>query len=74
MIANSMTKMRWFQMISVKDCSKIVNGSLCPCADKLRKVTLRIPINAYDEKECEKDILKYQIKYNKCFMKKDYPY
>ena len=49
MIGSAMTKMRWLQMISVKDCGQIVNGSMCPCANKLRLVILRIPTSIYEE-------------------------
>ena len=45
MIGSAMTKMRWLQMISIKDCGKLVNGSSCPCGNKLRLVILRIPLN-----------------------------
>ena len=74
MIGSAMTKMRWLQMINVKDCGKIVNGSMCPCANKLRLVILRIPTSIYEEKSSEKDILKQQIKYNECCLKEEYPY
>ena len=74
MIGSAMTKMRWLQMISIKDCGKLVNGSSCPCANKLRLVILRIPLTEQEEKHSKMDILKHQIDYNKCCFKEKYPY
>jgi len=74
MIANTMSKMRWLHMISVKNCGKIVDGRPCPCADQLRKTVLKLPINSEEQKTNENDILKHQTRYNKCFMEEKYWY
>jgi hypothetical protein len=68
-IASSATTLKWLQMISIRNCGKIIKGDPCPCANRLRKITLKIPISAYDEKITEKQILNEKIKYNNCFHK-----
>jgi hypothetical protein len=70
MIANSFTKMRWLQMIAVKNCGKVIQGQPCPCANDLRKVLLKIPTSPDDLKSNEKKIFTYQVKYNLCTMRK----
>jgi len=70
MIANSMTKLKWLRMIHIRDCGKIIGGDPCPCANKLRKVILRIPATVYEKKASEKDIFNCQVKYNACSVKK----
>ena len=70
MIANSMTKLRWLQMIHIRDCGKIIGGDPCPCANKLRKFILRIPATVYEKKASENDIFNYRVKYNACSVKK----
>ena len=70
MIANSVTKLRWLQMINIRDCGKIIGGDPCPCANKLRKVILRIPTTLHDKKSSEKDIFNCRVKYNTCSVKK----
>lgn len=74
MIGKSATKLRLLQMINIKNCVKIVNGSTCPCANKLRLITLRIPLNIHEDNANDVDILKQKIKYNKCFMEDKYIY
>ena len=68
-VASSATTLKWLQMISIRNCGKIIQGEICPCADRLRKITLKIPISEYDEKITEKQILKEKIKYTNCFHK-----
>ena len=70
MVGNSFTKMRWLQMIAVKNCGKVINGEACPCANDLRQVLLRIPTSTEDLKSCEKKIFTYRVKYNLCTMRK----
>ncbi len=65
-------KFRWMQMITVKDCSKVVDGNLCPCANTLRKKILNIPSSIYTMRVSEEDILQQKIKYNKCFYEDEY--
>ncbi len=69
---HTLKKFRWLQMITVKDCSKLVDGDLCPCANVLRKKLLNIPSNIYTMRTSEEDILKHKIKYNKCFYEDEY--
>lgn len=57
-------------MIAVKNCGKVINGEMCPCANDLRKVLLRIPTSPEDLKTDEKKIFTYRVKYNLCTMRK----
>jgi len=65
-----MTKLRWLQMVNIRDCGKIVGGDPCPCANKLRRTILRIPKTVYEKEASEKDIFNCRVKYNLCSMKK----
>ena len=64
MIPTALTKIRWLRMIEVKNCIKNHN---CKCADDLRKIILKIPINKKDEFLIDLEIEKQETKYNKCF-------
>ena len=61
---NIITKIKWYQMINIKDCTK---NPVCKCANELRKAILTIPINKYDEKRIDFITSDRQFKYNKCF-------
>lgn len=71
-LPTSATTLKWLQMISVRNCGKVIKGEVCPCADSLRKKTLKIPISVYDEEVTEREILEQRIKYIKCFDEKTY--
>ena len=66
MIGTAKTHLQWLKMIHVRNCGKIINDTICPCANDLRKILLRIPINIHDEKLTNMKILESRIKYNKC--------
>ena len=68
-IATAATKLQWYKMISIKNCGKIIDGTKCPCAEKLRGITLKIPRTSDDKEITKKQVLEQQIKYNKCFHK-----
>jgi len=68
-IATAATKIQWYKMMSIRNCGKIINGDLCPCANRLRKITLKIPRTIYDVEPTKQQVLEQQIKYNKCFHK-----
>ena len=53
-------------MTSIRNCKKLYN---CECADRLRKITLKIPMNSYEEKIINNDIEIEKYKYQKCFDK-----
>lgn len=71
-VATSGTTLKWLQMISIRNCGKIIKGDVCPCANSLRKITLKIPISEYDEEITERQILEQRIKYIKCFDEKTF--
>jgi hypothetical protein len=64
--ASSLTILRWYQMTSIRNCKKLNN---CKCADRLRKITLKKPINAYEELQIDKEIEIEKNKYKNCFHK-----
>ena len=47
---NIITKIKWYQMMNIKDCTK---NPICKCANELRKAIVAIPINKYDEKRID---------------------
>ena len=53
----------WLQAMKVKDC-KI---GRCPCADKLRQVTLHIPIDDTDSLNNNILLKETRKKYDKCY-------
>ena len=67
MIATAKTHIQWLKMINIKNCSKIINNNRCPCADRLRKITLKIPINEEEEKVLEWNYIN-KINYTKCVL------
>ena len=64
MRTTAFTKIKWYQMMNIKNCNK---NSICNCADELRKAILAIPIDKYDEKRLNFIINDRKYKYNKCF-------
>ena len=64
--ASSLTILKWYQMTSVRNCKKLYN---CECADKLRKIILKIPRNSYEEIIINNDIVIEKYKYQKCYDK-----
>lgn len=64
MKANLITKIKWYQMINIKNCNK---NHLCKCAEELRKSILALPIDKNDEKRLNFIINQRKYKYNKCF-------
>jgi|SaaInlStandDraft_7_1057024.scaffolds.fasta_scaffold140441_2 hypothetical protein len=65
MIGTAKTHIQWLKMINIKNCSKIINNK-CPCADRLRKITLKIPINE-EEIKLERELYKQNKLYKMCF-------
>ena len=59
-----LTKIKWYQMMNIKDCNK---NQICKCADQLRRAIIAIPIDKYDEKRLNFIIHDKKFKYNKCF-------
>lgn len=66
MIPTSKTIIQWMKMTKIKNCSKIINNTVCPCADKLRKLTLKQNKNAYEEIQTNKQLRVLTEKYEKC--------
>ena len=66
MIGTAKTHIQWLKMINIKNCSKIINNNKCPCADTLRKITLKIPINE-EEIKLERELYKQNKLYKMCF-------
>ena len=66
MRVTSKTIMQWVKMTKIKSCSKIINNTVCPCADKLRKLTLKQHQNRYDEMQTLRQIQVVTEKYEKC--------
>lgn len=66
MFSTATTKVRWLYMMNVKSCSRIVNDMQCPCADKLRRSILRIPLNKHQERVFDAAIEKQYYEYISC--------
>ena len=64
MRATAFTKIKWYQMMNIKDCKK---NKICDCANELRKAIIAIPIDKYDEKRLNFIINDRKFKYNRCF-------
>ena len=64
--ASSLTILKWYQMTSVRNCKKLYN---CECADRLRKIILKIPINSYEEIIINNDIAIEKYKYKNVMIK-----
>ena len=67
MIGTAKTHIQWLKMINIKNCSKIINNNKCACADRLRKITLKIPINEEEEIKLERELYKQNKLYKMCF-------
>lgn len=67
MIGTAKTHIQWLKMINIKNCSNIINNNKCPCADTLRKITLKIPINEEEEITLERELYKQNKLYEMCF-------
>ena len=65
MRATSKTIIQWMKMTKIKDCSKIINNNPCPCANKLRGLTLKQHQNMYDEMQTNRQIQVLTEKYEK---------
>ena len=72
MIPTSKTIIQWMKMTKIKDCSKIINNTVCPCADKLRRLTLKQHKNRYVEMQTLRQIQALTEKYDKCKLYDDH--
>ena len=61
------TKLQWLKMIQVKNCSRIINDNICPCATNLRKLYLKKPQIHQPSLRAERQIEVALKKYEKCF-------
>ena len=55
--------MRIFKMINIKDCQR----PICLCTDKLRELTLKLPINQEEEIKYDKELKKFEDNYTICY-------
>ncbi len=53
----------WFKMRNIKDCQR----PLCFCADKLRELTLKLPISNEEEIKYDKQLKKFEDNYIICY-------
>ena len=69
MSVTTRTIKNWIKMTNVKNCNKIIDGTKCPCADKLRRLYVTKPLapHHYDIIK-EKTEIQRQM-YTKCFYK-----
>lgn len=72
MIPTSKTIIQWMKMTKIKDCSKIINNTVCPCANKLRGLTLKQHKNVYEEIQTNRQIQVLTEKYDKCKLYDDH--
>ena len=69
MIATRQTIINWVKMTEVRDCSKLIDGNKCPCADKLRRLYLTRHRHNKSEIHIEMSIEKFEKEYQKCYNK-----
>ena len=67
MYPTAITKIRWLQMTKIKDCSQIINGNKCPCADNLRRLYLKKPKLHESDRRIQQQIEISLKKYEDCF-------
>ena len=67
MFATKATIINWIKMTEVHNCSKIIDGVKCPCADKLRRLYLTKPRYNQSELQIKRRIEIGENEYQKCF-------
>ena len=67
MFATRSTIINWMKMTEVRNCSKIIDGVECPCADKLRRLYLTKPRHNLSEIRIKQRIENAEKDYQKCY-------
>lgn len=67
MFATRSTIINWIKMTEVRNCSKIIDGMECPCADKLRRLYLTKPRHNQSEIRLKRKIEIGEKEYQKCY-------
>ena len=67
MFATRATIINWIKMTEVRNCSKIIDGVECPCADNLRRLYLTKPRHNQSEIRIKRRIEIGKKKYQKCY-------
>uniref|UniRef100_A0A6C0C412 Uncharacterized protein n=1 Tax=viral metagenome TaxID=1070528 RepID=A0A6C0C412_9ZZZZ len=66
-MATASTRIGWLKMMNVKNCSKIIDGNVCPCADTLRRLYLTKPRRNQSELRIKRRIEIGVKQYKKCY-------
>ena len=67
MYGSRLTRLNWFKMTNIHDCPKTINGKVCPCADKLRRLYLTKPRDNQSELRIQRNIEIGEKEYEKCY-------
>ena len=67
MFATRATIINWIKMTEVRNCSKIIDDVICPCADKLRRLYLTKPRHNQSEIRIKRRIEIGEKEYQKCY-------
>ena len=67
MYTTKLMRLNWAKMMNIKDCGKIVDNNVCPCADKLRRLYLKKPRPNESELRIQRRIEVYIEVYEKCY-------
>ena len=65
MIPTTATKIQWLKMMNLKSC-----GVNCMCADRMRRLLLKIPLNVIDEAFTTLQIKEQKEEFKKCYSNK----
>jgi len=66
-MATASTRIGWLKMMNVKNCSKIIDGNVCPCADTLRRLYLTKPRHNESELRIQRRMEVHKKVYEKCY-------
>ena len=66
-MATASTRIGWLKMMNIKNCSKIIDGNVCPCADTLRRLYLTKPRRNQSELRIKRRIEIGVKQYKKCY-------
>ena len=69
MSVTTRTIKNWIRMTNVKNCNKIIDENICPCANKLRLLYVTRPLSRHHSNIIKEKIKTQKNIYDKCFCK-----
>lgn len=67
MFSTRLTRLNWLKMTNIRDCTKLIDNKVCPCADNLRRLLLTKPKQNNSEYRIQRRIEIQEKKYKECF-------